>query len=352
MNSVKLSAKFLFILLSILSTVTFFNKKPFVSLAETEHSKAECVMEKESRRILYEYNGDRRLPIASTTKIATAITVLEECECLEEKFQIPNEAIGIEGSSIYLKEGDIYSSTDLLYGLMLRSGNDSAVALAIRTASSIPNFCVKMNEIAQKAGALHTNFKNPHGLPLSGHYSTARDLSYITCYALHNTMFEKIVSTKYYPPFGWKNKNKLLSQYSYAIGVKTGYTKEAGRCLVSAGKKDDMTIVCSVLSCPDMYNRSIALLDDCFEKYKRVQLLNKNEIFKMEVNGRVVSCKSKCDFFYPLQEEELEYIEIITTATPNLMKTSDFTRKKEEIYGKIEIYLLKRLIFSSNLYKL
>ena len=309
-------------------------------------------MEKESRRILYESNGDTRLPMASTTKIATAITVLEECSDLEKKFVIPSIAIGIEGSSIYLKEGDSYSALDLLHGLMLRSGNDAATALAIHTSKTIERFCVKMNKIAQKAGAFHTNFKNPHGLPVVGHYTTARDLSYITCYALHNATFEKIVSTKYYKPFNWINKNKILRQYPYSIGVKTGYTKEAGRCLVSAAKKEEMTLVCTVLSCADMYNRSIALFDECFKRYKMTQLLNKNDVFNLECNGITIPCSAGRNFSYPLLEEEGDYIEIITTTNQDINKIGHFEGKKEEIYGKIEIYLLKRLIFSSNLYKL
>ena len=320
--------------------------------ADTDHSKAECVMEKESRRILYEFNGETQLPMASTTKIATAITVLENCNDLKSPFLIPKEAIGIDGSSIYLKEGDTYSTEELLFGLMLRSGNDAATALAIKTAGSVSEFSKKMNETAEKAGALHTNFKNPHGLPCSGHYTTSRDLSYITCYALHNTKFEEIVCTKYYAERNWLNKNKMLKLYPFSIGVKTGYTKEAGRCLVSAAKKEDMTLVCTVLSSPDMYNRSIALLSSCFERYKKTKLLDKSEEFTLESGGNLITATAKTDFFYPLCDGELEHVEIIATAIENQREKGHSKDKKEEICGKIQIYLLKRLIFSANLYKL
>ncbi len=313
------------------------------TVAESGYSKAECVMEFESRRILYENNGEIRLPMASTTKIMTAITILENCKDLETPFEIPNEAVGVEGSSIYLKQGDKYSVSDLLYGLMLRSGNDAATALALKVGGSIANFSLLMNKTAQKAGALNSSFKNPHGLPHNAHYTTARDLSYITCYALHNTMFQKIVSAKAYEPHHWINKNKMLYKYPYAIGVKTGYTKEAGRCLVSAANKDGFTLVCTVLSCADMYNRSIELFNSCFSTYKREKIIDKEQVFSVSDNEKIYEGKTKQDFYYPLCEGEKEHIETIIRQKNG---------KNQEIIGEIEIYLLKRLIFSGNLYKL
>ena len=314
------------------------------AFAETQYSKAECVMELESRRILYESNGETRLPMASTTKIVTAATVLTYCKDLNTPFEIPDEAIGIEGSSIYLKKGDIYSATDLLYGLMLRSGNDAATALALKTSGTIKEFSLLMNETAEKSGALNSNFVNPHGLPCKGHYTTARDLSYITCYAMHNTLFKKIVSTKFYEPCGWANKNKMLTQYEYAVGVKTGYTKEAGRCLVSAATKEDMTLVCSVLSCGDMYNRSIKLFENCFNSYKKQRIIAADDVFEVKIGDKILKGKTGSNFDYPLCEGENEHVEVITEGVND--------EKKEEIIGQIKIYLLKRLIFSGNLYKL
>ena len=166
----------------ITSLFCFYNGKGQMVMAkEKEAAKAVCVMEQNSRRVLYEYNGDTRLPMASTTKIATAATVLSLQNDLSKQLAIPSEAVGIEGSSVYLKEGDVYSVKDLLYGLMLRSGNDCATALALHCCGSVDAFCAKMNETAQKAGAFATVFKNPHGLPCKGHYTTARDLSLISC---------------------------------------------------------------------------------------------------------------------------------------------------------------------------
>ena len=230
--------------------------------------KAECVIELESGQILHEKDIEMRLPMASTTKILTAITVLELCKDLEEVVLIPQAAVGIEGSSVYLQAGESFTVRDLLYGLMLRSGNDCAVALALHLGGSINAFCVKMNIIAQKSGALSSHFENPHGLPCKNHYTTARDLCYITRYAMKNEDFTRIVGTKFYEPRQWKNKNKLLSCYEGAVGVKTGYTKEAGRCLVSAAKRGGKVLICTVLNCAPMYERSAELFDNAFALYE------------------------------------------------------------------------------------
>ena len=310
-----------------------------VQAVSLPQSAAECVMEVHSGRILYEYRGDTRLPMASTTKIATAITVLENCADVKTSLIIPPETVGVEGSSVYLQAGEPYSVEDLLYGLMLRSGNDCAETLA-HFFGGKDVFAAKMNYIAQKAGALNTNFRNPHGLPCDGHYTTAIDLSLITGHALRNPLFREIVSTKYYEPRKWQNKNKMLLQYEGAIGVKTGYTKQAGRCLVSAASRKGMELVCTVLNCPQTYERSTELLDDAFEAYSYETIVQEGEIFESEgVKG--VAYES---FAYPLMDGEREALEmrILPVNFP----------QNGKIVGQIQILLAKRLIFSGNLYKL
>ena len=324
-----------FVALAICVSVLCGNTK-----GQAIESKAECVMEVNSRRVLYESHGDLRLPMASTTKIVTAITVLENCDNLSKGFSIPSEAVGVEGSSVYLKENDVYTVEELLYGLMLRSGNDCATALALYCSGSVGDFTAKMNETAQKAGALHSNFENPHGLPAKEHYTTARDLTAISCYAMHNTVFREIVSTKFYEPRGWQNKNKMLFHYEGGIGIKTGYTKEAGRCLVTAAQRGGMTLVCSVLNSPQMYERSAQLLDDAFHAYENVKLLSKGEEFSVE--GK--RAKINEEFSFPLLEEEKELLEYKITPQKELYN--------KEIIGQLEILLAKRLLFSTNLYKL
>lgn len=322
------------------------NAKADVTSSTVSEAKGECVMEVNSRRVLYESHGDLRLPMASTTKILTCITVLESCNALDETIIIPPEAAGVEGSSVYLKAGEEYTVKDLLYGLMLRSGNDCATALALHCSGSVANFSAKMNETAQKAGALSSNFENPHGLPASEHYTTAHDLSLITAYAMQNQTFREIVATQYYRPRNWKNKNKMLTLYQGGIGVKTGYTKEAGRCLVSAAERNGMTLVCVALSCPTTYERSAVLLNDAFDSYEYTRLLNENESFEIAENNAKGYCKQS--YYYPLLKEEKDLVEIRTKA----VKSKEKSKKMQEIVGQFEIYLAKRLLFSGNLYKL
>ncbi len=309
--------------------------------------RAECVIELHSRRVLYEYNADTRLPMASTTKIATAITALDAKFDLQEEIIIPKEAVGVDGSSVYLKEGEKYSLNDLLYGLMLRSGNDAAKAIALTVGGSEADFSAMMNATAQKAGALATNFVNPHGLPQEKHYTTARDLSYITAYAMHNSTFCEIVGTKYYEPRGWQNKNKLLYRYEGACGVKTGYTKEAGRCLVSSATKNQMTLICSLLNCSQTYERTEELFNDCFSAYQNVPIVLANRPFPLAYKGKFIKAYPKEDFYYPLLEEEKSLIEIKTKSVKE-----PFKEKGNEKIGEFEIYLSKQLLFSGNLYKL
>ncbi len=335
---------FAFTLLSLLSLNGIPMKKT-AAFAQSEMSKAECVMELNSRRVLYEERGDMRLPMASTTKIVTAATVLSQCKNIKEEVIIPKEAEGVEGSSVYLKEGDVYTVEELLYGLMLRSGNDCATALAYHFAGNIRTFSSAMNQTALKAGALQSSFQNPHGLPCNGHYTTARDLTGIACYAMQNERFREIVSTKYYEPRGWKNKNKMLYQFEGAVGIKTGYTKEAGRCLVSAATKDGMTLVCTVLHCGPMYERSAKLLNDAFSAYCYQPLVQKGEAFPV---SEIKSGYSKEAFSYPLiaGEEDLLAYEV------KGLEKGENLKNTEEIVGQLEIYLAKQLLFSTNLYKL
>ena len=324
-----------------------YKSKRIIVRAENFRAKAACVMEVTTRRILYEENGAVQLPIASTTKIATAITVLENCDNIEAEITVPPQAVGVEGSSAYLTCGQSISLKDLLYGLMLRSGNDCAVALALHCSNTLDSFAVLMNKTAQKAGALSTHFHNPHGLPNKKHYSTARDMSFITCYAMHNTAFRKLVATKYYENQAWKNKNKMLFEYDGAIGVKTGYTMEAGRCLVTAAERNGMMLVSTVLNCPATYEFSARLLDDAFSAYEMRKIVSAGDVFEIEGTN---SCRavSQKDIFYPLLNEETEFLnyKLVEEKIPHRKDVNG------EIVGQIQIYLSKQLLFSENLYKL
>ena len=352
-NAYKKNAVAVFLFIGfVMNTIHYIDKSNIHPLAIAQTSiaegKSECVMEMNSRRILFASNSDKPLPMASTTKIITAATVLDVCDDIHEEIIIPKQAVGIEGSSVYLKENDKYTVEDLLYGLLLRSGNDCATALALHSCNTIENFSKQMNYTAQKAGALNSHFSNPHGLPQAEHFTTASDLCYITAYAMENPIYRQITSTTYYRPYNWKNKNKMLTIYDGADGGKTGYTKQAGRCLVSTAKRDDMHLVCTVLNCPTTYERSVQLLDDAFKHYKYVQVLSKDKALVVQIDDKEAIGYSKEDFYYPLLEEERSLVEIQTFPIKNTNKHA----KKDEIIGQFEIYLAKRLLFSGNLYKL
>ena len=230
------------------------------------------VIEQSSKRVLYDEGMNEKCYPASTTKVLTALCVLENLP-LDKIITVPKEAEGVEGSSIYLKEGQKISVKDLLLGLMLRSGNDAAVTLAVATSGNIRNFANLMNETAKRCGADGSNFVNPHGLHDEMHYTTAYDLALICAKAYENEDFCKIVSTskakitvddeaRYIG-----NKNKLLHLYDGANGVKTGFTKKSGRCLVSGAKRSGMQVVGVVLNHSDMWNDTIRMLDFAFDNY-------------------------------------------------------------------------------------
>lgn len=238
---------------------------------------AVVLMDAKSGEILYAQNPDRKMEIASTTKILTAITVIERGD-ITQIVEIPAVAVGVEGSSIYLREGEKWRVSDLLFGLMLRSGNDAAVALAIATAGSTEAFANMMNETAEKAGASRSHFANPHGLHDDKHYSTALDLALITRYALKNEIFSEICRTKTHScekeSEGKKvkavfyNKNKLLYSYPNATGVKTGFTKHSGRCLVASAAAEGRELICVTLNVSDTYGVTKELFDRYLHKSK------------------------------------------------------------------------------------
>ena len=234
------------------------------------------LLEAESGALLASQNADVRLPMASTTKIMTALVVLEHLP-LEHVVTIPPEATGIEGSSIYLFAGEQITVDALLYALLLSSANDAAVALAIETAGTVADFAALMNEKATALGLTSTHFCNPHGLHEAEHYTTARELALLTAHALQNEHFARIVSTQRHNAKQngtdatrlFLNHNRLLRSYEGAIGVKTGYTKAAGRCLVSAATREGLTLICVTLSCPNDWQAHAALLDFGFSAHER-----------------------------------------------------------------------------------
>lgn len=242
-------------------------------------AKSAVLIEAETGTVLYQKDIHTRRAMASTTKIMTAILTIEAGN-LDEEFTVDPLAIMVEGTSMGLREGDIVSRRDLLYGIILPSGNDAANAAAVSVAGSIPSFVQLMNEKAAELGLVNTHFVTPSGLDAAGHYTSAYDLAMLTAYAMKNELFREIAACKSKeleygnPPYSRTlyNSNKMLSRYDGAIGVKPGFTDDARRCLVSAAERNGTTLIAVTLNDADDYNDHSAMLDYGFTKVKAYPL--------------------------------------------------------------------------------
>lgn len=237
-------------------------------------AKAAILMHADSGRVLYEKNADEHMLIASTTKIMTAIVVLEHCE-LDDLVEVDSRSAGIEGSSMYLKAGESYTVEDLLYGLLLVSGNDAASALALHVADSMEEFAELMNAKAAELGMTESSFKNAHGLDEEGHYSTARDMAKLAAYCMGNEDFARIAGTVSHTVGEQTlvNHNRLLREYDGCLGLKTGYTMAAGRTLVTCAERDGARYVCVTLNDPDDWDDHKALYDWAFANYSFAEVI-------------------------------------------------------------------------------
>jgi len=274
----------------------------------TVSAKAALLYSPQTGRCLYEKNADQRLPMASTTKIMTALVVLEKLPP-ERVVTVKKEACGVEGSSLYLQPGEELTVRQLLEGLMLRSANDAAEMLALETAGSIEAFAALMNEKAAALGAVNTHFENPHGLDGKEHYTTARDLAQIAAAAMKTELFREIVgqrSVKMPSADGGvrvvTNHNKLLYLYEGACGIKTGFTKKCGRCLVGAAERDGVELITVTLAASDDWNDHKKLFDYGFSKLENRRLAEKGEcLSETDIPGRETPVKL-------LAEEEVRLI--------------------------------------------
>ncbi len=253
-------------------------------------AKSAVVYEYGTGKVVFSKNADERLPMASTTKIMTALVALEEGNLTDTVTVGPNAA-GVEGSSMYLKAGEMLSLSELLYGLMLTSGNDAAVAIAEHIAGSEEAFAEKMTARARALGCKNTQFRNANGLPDEEHYTTATELARITGKALENDVFRTIVSSKSVKVGGrtLTNHNKFLSMYEGAIGVKTGFTKAAGRTLVTAAERGGIRLIAVTLCAPDDWDDHAAMLDYAFDR------MEKREITKQGAPAGEVSVENGMD---------------------------------------------------------
>ena len=318
--------------------------------------KGMCVLANDNK-VLYEYNKDVKLPMASTTKIITAIVTLENCDDLDKLITVADESVGIEGTSIYLRKNEQISIRNLLYGLILASGNDAATALAYEIGGSEEKFVEMMNDFVKRLGLTNTQLKNPHGLDADGHYTSAYDLAAITNYALNNETFLEIVSTKTRvlnegePNVRYlRNKNKLLFSEEGCIGVKTGFTDNAGRCLVNACERNGMRVVSVVLNCGPMFEECDRLNNLAFNEYELKTFVepygfvgnvnvvdgDKNEISVATIKGfSTVIKKSEAENY----RVEFDVPESVTAPIS----------KSDEI-GKVTVFYKDEIIYEDSVY--
>lgn len=300
-----------------------------------------CLYIPEANITVYDKSADERHSMASTTKIMTALIALENSE-LDRIVTVSEKAVGIEGSSVYLKENDQYTMESLLYALLLQSANDAATAIAIELGGSIEGFAEMMNEKAASMGLTDTHFENPHGLDSENHYTTAKELALITAEALKNPVFKTIVSTyrKTISTVDGEsvrtvvNHNKMLLLYEDAIGVKTGFTKKTGRCLVSAAERDGLTLISVTLNASNDWSDHKKLLDYGFGEYEKRVLSNSGELaFDVNIlNGEkeTVRCSNPNEISLILKKTQGE-IKRVT----ELNRTVSAPIKKGDVLGQV-----------------
>ena len=326
---------------------------------------AAVVIDFDTGRVLYDKNGDEKRKMASLTKIMTSILLVENCD-MEEQIEVPKKAAQIGGSTVGLKAGDIVTAKSLLYGMLLPSGNDCAYTVAIHLGGTIENFAKMMNDKAKILGLTSTNFINPHGLDNENHYTTAKEMAYLTRYALKNPYIDEAVKTKSITiNFGsftktLNNTNSLLRTYEKADGVKTGFTNGAERCLVSSATDNDRRYICVLLGATTTkirFNTSKLLLEETFKKYKTMDISN---YLKFYINVNVVKGKIpnyeesiNDNMSYPLTNEEYDSIYIKQDIVQSLEAPVAAGTK----IGKVEVYLEneklyeKEIFLKENIYK-
>lgn len=305
------------------------------------------VMDIDSGRVLYENRSHEKRLIASITKILTAIVTLENND-INKKITVGNEILKMYGTSIYLEVGEKMRIEDLLYGLLLRSGNDAAVTLASSTAGSEKDFVKLMNKKAQELGMKDSIFANAHGLDEeTKNYSTAYDMALLSRYASQNKVYQKIVTTKKYvlstgtKTYLWYNRNKLLNNYEFCTGGKNGYTPSAGKTLVTTATKDNLNLTIVTLNDGDEYNTHKELYEEMFNKYKNYKIIDKKEFNNSKNYNTKDNLYIKSSFSYPLTEKETEQIKTLIT----------INNQDSGKVGHITIYLKNAQIGTIDIYK-
>ncbi|KHD85810.1 D-alanyl-D-alanine carboxypeptidase family protein [Heyndrickxia ginsengihumi] len=315
----------------------------------TVQAKSAILMDQDTGRILYEKDAYEPRSIASITKIMTAILAIESGK-MNQKVTVSERAIRTEGSSLYLKQGDKWKLKDLVYGLMLRSGNDAANVIAESVGGSIEGFVFLMNQKAKEIGMKNTHFTNPSGLedPNGEHYSTAYDMALLTRYAMQNKTYRKIAGTKFYK--GWKNKNRLLTEkYKYCTGGKTGFTKKAHRTLVSTATKNGEHYIAVTLNDSDDWNDHIAMYQYGFKHYDTKIIVGKGAIQAITNKYLKNHVYVKHDITYPLAKNEVDSVNVDYQLVKPKKDWKD-PKKIPQIVGKAVVYMDHKVIKTTPIY--
>lgn len=285
-----------------------------------------CIMNVATGEVVFSKNIEERRAMASTTKIMTAVIAIESGN-MDDVVTVSAGAANQEGSSMYIEAGMEVYLRDLVYGLMLCSGNDAAVSIAEHISGSVEDFADLMNKKAKELGANDTHFVNPSGLYDDQHYTTAGDLAVIARYAMQIPEFRDVVSCTHYKaqPLNTKtalefnNHNKLLKKYEGATGIKTGYTKKAGRCLVSSAMRDDMEFIAVTLNAPDDWKNHAEMLDYAFSHYYPKKVISKGSIIKVaKIGKKSYNLIADNDFVIPFRESGQMKVELIMHLASNL----------------------------------
>lgn len=350
---------FLLIVAMLISVLTTTPNKVVSVSAENSSALSMSVIEANSKRVLLEKDMNKQLPMASTTKIMTALVAIENCLNLDEPFDIDNRASGIEGTSIYLQKNERLCMRELLYGLMLASGNDAAMAIAYKIGNgNYKNFVDKMNDKVKELNLQNTHFDNPHGLDSDTHYTSAYDLAIITAKAMENETFREIVNTKIKEISGndkvksrfVRNKHKLVGKFDGCNGVKTGFTDNARRCCVTSVERNGLNFICVVLNCQDMFEESARLIDLADKTYQKqcvlkpYYMLNSVKVENGVKDSVKVYLQKGC--YYPLKQDELEKI----SYEVNMEEMVKAPVGKEQKIGTIKVFLDNDLIFTEDVF--
>lgn len=327
-------------LIIVLITIVLFPIKTYAKATST------IAMDLDTGRILYSNNINEKRLIASITKVLTAIIVLETTD-IEKEVEVGTEVLKMYGTNIYIEPGEKITIKDLLYGLLLRSGNDAAVTLAVTAAGSEEKFVELMNQKAKEIGMQNSAFKNPHGLDEdTKNYSTAYDMALLSRYAYKNKVYRQISSTRKYETttinksYLWYNRNRLLNNYKYCTGGKNGYTPRAGKTLITTAKKNNLNLTIVTLNDDSKYETHQKLYEQLFAEYENYKIVDKNSFdVKSENKDEILYLKKS--FSYPLNKKEIFKVKTLVT----------FTNDSKNKAGNITIYLDGKKIGQLDIYK-